>query len=124
MGVAFPAVGGWTFEIPQPPAKETWRSDAAPTGDYNLQSELIEGSPQGTDLVCGLNIRGDGRADVIRYIETTGVPPNAFVFMSPPSQGAQSIGGAEDALAMSRAVRDRLGEILKSRQLSLTRLFF
>src|ERR1700687_180636 len=31
LGAAFAAVGGWTFEIPQPPSKEAWRSDAKPT---------------------------------------------------------------------------------------------
>ena len=124
IGAAFPAVGGWTFEIPQPPAKEHWRSDATPTPRYALQVEIVEGSSDGTDLVLGLNIRGDGRQDVMRYIETTGVAPNAFVFMSPPNQGAQSIGGAEDACAMARAIRERLGEILKARQLRTTCLFF
>ena len=124
IGAALPAVGGWAFEIPQPPAKEHWRSDATPTSGYALQVEIVEGRSDGTDLVVGLNIRGDGRQDVIRYVETTGVAPNAFVFMSPPNQGAQSIGGPEDACAMARAVRERLGEILKARQLQTTRLFF
>jgi SMODS-associated and fused to various effectors sensor domain len=124
LGATFPAVGGWTFEIPQPPAKEPWRSDATPTAGYALQEEITEGRADGTDLVLGLNIRGDGRLDVMRYIASTGQAPNAYVFMSPPTQGAQSIGGPGDACAMARAVRDRLGEILKTRQLRGTRLFF
>jgi hypothetical protein len=124
IGATFPAVGGWKFEIPQPPAKELWRSDATPTPGYILQTEIIETDPNGTDLVLGLNIRGDGRADVMRYIESTGQPPNAFVFMAPPGQGAQSIGGDGDAIAMARAVREKLGELLKARQLRTTRLFF
>jgi hypothetical protein len=124
IGATFPAVGGWTFEIPQPPNKDNWRSDAAPTPGYTLQEEILEGKADGADLVLGLNIRGDGRQDVIRYIESTGMAPSAFVFMSPPTQGAQSIGGAEDAGAMARAVREQLGKILKARQLRMTRLFF
>src|SRR3546814_635678 len=124
IGAAFPAVGGWAFEIPQPPAKEHWRSDATPTSGYALQVEIAEGRSDGTDLVVGLNIRGDGRQDIMRYVETAGVAPNALVFMSPPNQGAQSIGGPEDACAMARAVRERLGEISKARQLPTTRLFF
>ena len=124
IGATFAAVGGWTFEVPQPPAKESWRSDVTPTAGYALQMEIVEGKSDGTDLVLGLNIRGDGRQDVMRYIEATGVVPNAFVFMSPPNQGSQSIGGAEDACAMAQAVRERLGEILKIRQLRMTRLFF
>ena len=112
------------FEIPRPPAREPWRSDAASTPGYTPQEEITEGRSDGTDLVLGLNIRGDGRQDVVRYVESTGQAPNAFVFMSPPSQGAQSIRGAEDAVTMARAIRERLGVILKARQLRRTRLFF
>ncbi|UVO30748.1 SAVED domain-containing protein [Bradyrhizobium arachidis] len=124
IGATFPAVGSWTFEISQPPAKEFWRSDATPTPGYALQTEITEADPNGTDLVLGLNIRGDGRLDVMRYVESTGQAPNAFVFMSPPSQGAQSIGGDGDAVAMAMAVREELGKLLKARQLRMTRLFF
>lgn len=124
LGATFPSVGGWVFEIPQPPQKQHWRSDATPALGYKLQEELIEGSPDGKDMVVGLNIRGDGRQDIIRFIEVTGQLPNAYLFLSPPSLGALSIGGAEDACAMARGVRERLGEILKARQLQMTRLFF
>lgn len=124
IGATFPSVGSWTFEIPQPPAKEFWRSDATPTPGYALQTEMIEADPNGTDLVLGLNIRGDGRVDVMRYVESTGQAPNAFVFMAPPSQGAQSVGGDADAVAMATAVREELGKLLKVRQLRMTRLFF
>lgn len=124
IGATFPAVGSWTFEIPQPPAKEFWRSDTTPTPGYALQTEIIEADPNGTDLVLGLNIRGDGRVDVMRYVESSGQPPNAFVFMAPPSQGAQSIRGDGDAVAMATAVREELGKLLKARELRMTRLFF
>jgi hypothetical protein len=124
LGAIFPAVGGWTFEIPQPPAKDHWRSDATPTPGYTLQTEIAEADPNGADLVLGLNIRGDGRTDIMRYIQSAGQAPNAFVFMSPPSQGAQSIGGDSDAVAMAMAVREKLGELLKARELRMTRLFF
>ncbi len=124
LGAAFPNVGGWTFEIPQPPAKEPWRSDATPTPNYRLEEEIIEGQPTGADLVLGLNIRGDGREDVLRYVQSTGQIPQAYVFLSPSSQGALSIGGAEDAIAMASAIRERLGVLLKARQVRTTRLFF
>jgi hypothetical protein len=124
LGATFPNVGGWVFEIPQPPAKEPWRSDAVPTPNYRLEEEIIEGASTGTDLVLGLNIRGDGREDVLRYVQSTGQIPQAYLFLSPPSQGAQSIGGAEDAIAMASAIRERLGVLLKARQVRTTRLFF
>ncbi|MBZ5538105.1 MAG: dsDNA nuclease domain-containing protein [Acidobacteriia bacterium] len=124
MGAVFPAVGGWVFEIPQPPSKDDWRSDAPATSPYDLRVEVIDGSLGGADLVLGLNIKGDGRGDVMRYVEGTCNRPKIFVFMSPPSQGAQSIGGAGDACAFTRAMRDHLGQILKTHQFLKTRIFF
>jgi len=124
LGATFPGVGGWTVEIPQPPAKEEWRSDAKPTRPYDLQVELTDGGGAGADLVLGLNIRGDGREDVLRYVASTGNAPRLFAFMAPSSPSSQSIGGSEDACAFAQAVRERLGEIIKSRRLSHTRLFF
>ncbi|MFY9584929.1 MAG: dsDNA nuclease domain-containing protein [Candidatus Acidiferrales bacterium] len=124
MGVVFPTVGGWTFEIPQPPSKDDWRSDATATTPYDLRVEVIDGSQDGSDIVLGLNIRGDGRQDITRYVEHAGNLPKIFAFMSPSSQGAQSIGGAGDACAFARRVRDHLGQLLKKYQLLHTRIFF
>ena len=93
-------------DFPAPP-EEPWRSDAVPTPNYRLEEEIIEGQSTGTDLVLGLNIRGDGREDVLRYVQSTGQIPQAYVFLSPPSQGAQSIGGGEDATAMAFAIREK-----------------
>jgi hypothetical protein len=124
MGAVFPTVGGWAFEIPQPPSKEDWRSDAPPTNPYHLQVEVIDGSQGGSDIVLGLNIKGDGRQDIMQYVQSTGNPPRIFAFVSPPSQGAQSIRGAGDAVAFGQAVRETLGQLLKTHQLRKTRIFF
>jgi hypothetical protein len=124
MGAAFPAVGGWTFQIPQPPMKDPWRSDAPATNPYPLGIETIDGDPNGTDVVLGLNIRGDGRGDVLRYIKGIARPPRLVVFLSPPSQGAQSIGGPGDAVAFASGVRESLGQLLKTHQIRKTLLFF
>jgi hypothetical protein len=124
MGAVFPTVGGWAFEIPQPPSREDWRSDALATNPYHLQAEVIDGSQGGSDIVLGLNIKGDGRQDIMQYVQGTGNPPRIFVFMSPPTQGAQSIRGAGDAVAFAQAVRETLGQLLKMHQLRKTRIFF
>lgn len=123
LGATFPAVGDWTFELPQPPAKGLWRSDAAPMHPYDLNVEITDGG-EGDDLVLGLNIRGDGRDDVRRYIAGTGQPPKLFVFMAPRSQGSTSISGPEEASAFAQAVRERLGQLVKSHGIRRTRLFF
>jgi hypothetical protein len=124
LGAVFPTVAGWAFEIPQPPSKEDWRSDAPPTSPYDLNVEVVEGAQDETDIVLGLNIKGDGRQDIVKYVESTGKPPRIFVFMSPPSQGAQSIRGAGDAVAFGQAVRENLGQLLKKYNLRKTRIFF
>ena len=111
LGATFPSVGGWTIEIPQPPSKEPWRSDAPATSPYELRVEVVDGSVGGTDLVLGLNIKGDGRGDVMRYVESTGNRPRIFAFISPPSQGAQSIEGAG---GMPVLFRERSAIILAS----------
>ncbi|MFN0244736.1 MAG: SAVED domain-containing protein [Planctomycetota bacterium] len=123
LGATFPAVGGWTFEIPQPPAKDAWRSDVEAIKPYEVKPELVDGV--GTDLVLALNIRGDGREDVRRYIESTGTPPRLFAFVTPPQQpGSQSIAGAAEAVAFARAVREHVGQLLKQHGITCTRLFF
>lgn len=124
LGAVFPTVGGWAFEIPQPPTKEDWRSDAPATNPYDLRMEVIEGSQDGRDIVLGLNIKGDGRQDIMKYVESAGSQPRIFAFMSPPSQGAQSIGGAGDACAFGQAVRENLGQLLKKYNVRKTRIFF
>lgn len=124
LGAIFPTVGGWAFEIPQPPAKEAWRSDAPPASPYDLLEEIVDASPEGSDVVLGLNIRGDGRQDVLKYAESTGKAPRIFAFMSPQSQGAQSIAGAGEAVAFGHAVREHLGQLLKKYGLRKTCIFF
>jgi hypothetical protein len=124
LGAVFPTVGGWAFEIPQPPSKDAWRSDAPATSPYDVHVEATEGTPDGTDIVLGLNIKGDGRQDILRYVESTGNPPRVFVFMSPPTQGGQAIAGAGDAIAFARAVRENLGQLLKKYNVRRTRIFF
>jgi hypothetical protein len=91
---------------------------------YNVSVEVTEAAQDGTDLVLGQNIRGDGRQDIMNYVEGAGSLPRAFVFVSPPAQGAQSIRGAGDAVAFAHAVRETLGELLKKYNLRKTRLFF
>jgi len=124
LGAVFPAVGGWAFEIPQPPSKYDWRSDAPATTPYHLQVEIVDGSQGGSNIVLGLNIKGDGRQDIMRYVQNTCNPPRIFAFVSPPSQGAQSIAGAGDAVAFGQAVRETLGQLLKTHDLRKTRIFF
>lgn len=124
LGATFPAVGGWTFEIPQPPAKDVWRSDVTVAPSYQVQIETVAGDANGSDIVLALNIKGDGRKDITDYIATTGAVPRLFAFISPPALGGSAIGGPEEACAYVQAVREYLGRILKEQQIRQTRLFY
>ena len=86
-----------------------------------LHVDVIDGG--GADIVLGLNIRGDGREDVRRYIDSTGVPPKLFAFMAPGLPGSQSISGSAEACAFAMAVREQLGALLKKNGVRNTRLF-
>jgi CBASS immunity sensor of nucleotide second messenger signals/Cap4-like dsDNA endonuclease family protein len=123
LGATFPIVGGWIFEIPQPPSKRPWRSDAKPTSP-NFQFEVVGGDETGTDLVVGLNIRGDAREEILQYIRSSGRIPKLFVFMEPSSKGSQSIAGSEEACGFAQFARERIGEILKQHHVRGIRLFF
>lgn len=124
LGAVFPTVGGWTFEIPQPPARVHWRSDVTASSPYKLVVDVVDGAIEGTDLVIGLNVRGDSRAEVIEYIASTGRPPRLFAFFSSPSVGALGIAGAEEAVAFAVAAREQIGTLLKQHRVSSSRLFF
>jgi hypothetical protein len=124
VGATFPLVGGWTFEVPQPPSQKNWRSDAAPTAAYELQTETVDGAADGTELILALNIKGDGREDVRRYVEGAGTRPTMYAFVAPPSPGALAIRGSEDACAFALSVRNFLGALLKKHRLVRTHLFF
>jgi len=123
LGATFPVVGGWAFEVPQPPAREPWRSDGPPASPYEMHVDVVDGGG-GADIVLGLNIRGDGREDVRRFIESTGVPPKLFAFMAPALPGSQSIAGSAEACAFAFGVREQLGALLKKNGVRNTRLFF
>lgn len=123
VGAIFPTVGGWTFEVPQPPSREHWTSDAAATVPYELQVDVLDGVPGGTDFVLALNIKGDGREDVKRYVGATSIQPKLYVFVAPPVQGAQAIRGSEDACAFALALRNLLGELLKQHRVNRTHVF-
>ena len=124
LGATFPTVGGWTFEIPQPPSREAWRSDVIVAPSYHVQVETVAGDAKGSDIVLALNIRGDGRKDVTDYVATTGAIPKLFGFISPPALGGSAIGGPAEASAYAQAVREQLGRILKEQQIRETRLFY
>lgn len=124
LGATFPTVGGWTIEMAQPPAKELWRSDSKPAVPYKLEVDVHDNDSDGVDLVLGLNIKGDGREDILRFTKSGGPIPRAYVFISPSSQGGQAIAGDAEACAFAVGVAEHHGVLLKKYNIRRTRLFY
>lgn len=124
IGSAFPVVGGWSFDIPQPPARESWKSDDSPTPSFAMRLELIEGDATGTDLIAVLNVKGDARPEVMDFAATTEIRPRAILVLSPPREGSQAIGSSADAVAYALATRDYVGEAIKKYAIKRTHIFY
>lgn len=124
IGSAFPIVGGWSFEVPQPPSPDAWKSDDTPVPSYSLRSKLIKGDPTSTEMVLILNIRGDARPEVLEYVESVGLRPKLTLVVSPPSEGGQAIGGSSDAIAYSLTARDKVGDVVKKYGIKRTHVFY
>jgi hypothetical protein len=124
LGSTFPTVGGWSFQIDQPPSNAVWRSDSTPATAYRLTEEIVQGSAEGTDIVVGLNATGDGRAEISKFITSSGRPTKAYLFLSAADLSSRSIAGQEEAVAFAAKARERLAALLKRYGLSNTRMFF
>lgn len=124
VGATFPTVGGWIIEMAQPPSKGLWRSDATPVNPYALTIETVDGDPNGSDLVLALNIKGDGRDDVIRFVNESGPSPKMYLFISSSDLGGQAISGDAEACAFAGKTVENLGALLKKQNIRMTRLFY
>jgi len=64
LGATFPTIGGWASRFLSPPRKTIGDPMPPATTPYDAQVEVIEASQGGTDIVVGLNVRGDGRKEI------------------------------------------------------------
>jgi hypothetical protein len=124
LGATFPTVGGWIIEMAQPPSKGVWRSDAIPAACYALDIDVLDNEANGVDLVLGLNIKGDGREDIMRFAKGGNVIPKAYVFLSPLSQGGQAIATDAEACAFAVNAAEHLVTLSKKYNVRMTRLFY
>lgn len=124
IGSAFPIVGGWSFEVPQPPSLDVWKSDDTPTPSYSLRTKLIKGDSASTEMVLILNVKGDARPEVLEYAESVGLRAKLTLVVSAPSEGGRAIGGSSDAVAYARAARDKIGEVVKKYGIKRTHVFY
>lgn len=126
LGAIFPQVGGWTFDIEQPPAIRSWRSNAPPRIQYRLtggSETLID--PNGDSIALVLNVKGSATAEVERYISASSISVKAIVSIAPEGgSGALSIADDRDAMSVALAARNQLGTLLDKHQVRETHLFY
>jgi len=125
LGVVFPEIGGWNFEIPQPPMTVPWRSDAVPEISYALKANEIELDSAGDSIAFIFNIKGSALDDVKNYIQGASLPIKAILAVEPAAlAGSLSIANDREAVSLALAARDQLRAALDQYKVRSTHLFF
>jgi SMODS-associated and fused to various effectors sensor domain len=126
LGAAFPQIGGWVFEIPQPPKPEPWRSDAPPQMNYGLQvQDEVTIDEKGDSIAVVFNIKGSALKDVGEYIRKHSLPVKVIIPIAPEGDArALSIADDGEAVSLALAARDELRKALDHRNIRATHLFF
>jgi hypothetical protein len=125
LGAAFPEIGGWIFEIPQPPLILPWRSDAVPEMSYALRSNVMKGNSTGDSIAFIFNIKGSALHDVKSYIKDRSLRVKAILAVEPAgAAGSLSIANDREAVSLALAARDQLRAALDQYKVRSTHLFF
>jgi len=126
LGAAFPQIGGWVFEIPQPPKPEPWRSDAPPQMNYDLRvQDEVTIDEKGDSIAFVFNIKGSALKDVEKYIRENSLPVKVIVPIAPEGDPrALSIADDQEAVSLALAARDELRKALDHHNLRATHIFF
>ena len=125
LGVVFPEIGGWNFEIPQPPMTVPWRSDAVPEISYALRLNEIELDSAGDSIAFIFNVKGSALDDVKHYIHDASLSIKAILVVEPAgTAGSLSIANDREAVSLALAARDQLRVALDQYKVRFTHLFF
>jgi len=126
LGAIFPQVGGWIFDINQPPSPREWRSNAPPRMQYHLSggSEILVDSA-GDSIALVLNVKGSATAEVEKHITAHGIPVKAIISLA-PERGSMALSILDDREAMSVAIaaRNQIDLLLNRYDVRVTHLFY
>lgn len=105
LGMAFPEVGNWSFELIQYP--QVWRSDAEKVQNYELRYETVDPIKYGLasenwEIVIIFNITGHALEDVVEFLKNRGISVKQLVMIQ-PSQAAGNLSIQNDSEAVSLA---------------------
>lgn len=130
LGLAFPEIGNWNFEIVQPPQIQPWRSDAIKINGYNLKRKELNPAafgikPSGNDVVFIFNITGSALGEVTDYLKTNNISVRKIILIYPLAKpGNTSIQNDSEAASLASAAKNFIKEELVKNQSSRAHLFF
>jgi hypothetical protein len=130
LGVTFPEVGNWSFEIPQPPQTDPWRSDADKIKNYKLKYKVLNPSSfslktSDNNIVFIFNITGKALDEVIDYLKTNKIGLKKIIIIEPgKAPGNLSIQNDSEAVSLASAAKDIIKEMGTKYKTGKTHLFF
>ena len=128
LGMTFPEVGNWSFEILQYP--QTWRSDAQKLKDYTLKYETLDPATYGLttenpEVAVIFNITGQALEDVVSFLKENNVSVKQLILINPSNTpGNLSIQNDSEAVSLASASKDIIKEMTTRFKSKKTHLFY
>ena len=129
LGMVFPEVGNWSFEISQPPQIVPWRSDADKSKDYKLTVSEINPSTSldkdCDDVAIVFNITGRAVEDVGGHLLASATAVKAIISIGPDSApGNSSIENDSEAVSLAGAAKDAIKQMINKYKAKKVHLFY
>lgn len=129
LGMTFPEIGNWTFELFQPPQMEAWRSDTEIKKPYKVKSQVVPpskfGIKTGTEIALLFNITGKALDAVTEYLKQNGIGVKKLIIIQPDKgSGITSIENDSEAISLANDSKNILKDMRNKYQSTKTHLFF
>ena len=128
LGIVFPEVGNWNFEILQYP--QTWRSDAVKIANYALKYETVDPVRYGIatdnqELAVIFNISGEAMDEVVSYLIENNISVKQLILIDPSNTpGNLSIKDDSEAVSLASASKDVIKSMMVQYKTKKTHLFY
>lgn len=130
LGMIFPEIGNWTFQLMQPPLTSPWRSDAEKKLEYKpLYSEINPSTlgikSKGDELAIVFNITGKALNDVADFFKSTATPLKKIISLQPETTpGTLSIKNDSEAVALASESKDIIKSMITKYNSKKIHLFY
>lgn len=129
LGMVFPEIGDWTFELMQPPLQDAWRSDAEKTKDYNLSVKEITPNSKilkkSSEIAIVFSITGKAVPDVSDYFSSNSIPIKKIISIEPESTpGNFSIQNDSEAVSLASEAKDAIKQMISKYKATKIHLFY